>query len=256
LLLLKKICVYYSEPLKELYKTEVRALAHQLGVPVPLLSRHPFPGPGLGVRLLCSKGGDKAPDVTAELTAVLAPFPGLSGACLPIKSVGVKADVRSYEHPVLLTATIGEGQEEPTWEMLMEACRLILRDVPHVNRVVYNLSGKVPQSFKALAATMTKDRLDLLRQADHFVMEGLRRHGLYDSIWQCPTAMVPMSIDGVGSEMVVVRPVHTKRAMTARPASFPDALVKELRSEILSLDGVSGLTLDLTSKPPGTIEWE
>jgi GMP synthase (glutamine-hydrolysing) len=96
----------------------------------------------------------------------------------------------------------------------------------------------------------------LLFSTDQFVMDGLRRHNLYDSIWQCPTAMVPMSIDGIGTEMVVVRPVHTKRAMTARPASFPDALIEELRKNVLSLDGVSGLTLDLTSKPPGTIEWE
>jgi GMP synthase (glutamine-hydrolysing) len=94
-----------SEPLKELYKTEVRALARQLGVPVPLLSRHPFPGPGLGVRLLCSKGGDVSPSVESEMTAALAPFPTLSGFALPIKSVGVKADVRSYEHPVLLSSS-------------------------------------------------------------------------------------------------------------------------------------------------------
>ena len=145
----------------------------------------------------------------------------------------------------------------PSHSDLLEATRIILRDVPHVNRVVYNLSGTAaPTSFTSLAATMTKDRLGLLRECDHFVMEGLRRHNLYDSIWQCPTAMVPMSIDGKGTELVVVRPVHTKRAMTARPASFPSLLIEELRREVLVLDGVSGLCLDLTSKPPGTIEWE
>ena len=103
---------------------------------------------------------------------------------------------------------------------------------------------------------MTRDRLDLLREADNLVMEGLRRHGLYDTIWQCPTAMVPMSVDGKGRELVVVRPVYTKRAMTARPAQLPQALVEELRASILALEGVSGFVLDLTSKPPGTIEWE
>ena len=159
-----------SEPLKELYKTEVRDLARQLGVPTPLLARHPFPGPGLGVRLLCSKGGDVAPDVSEKLAQVLSPFPSMTGMCLPIKSVGVKADVRSYEHPVLLTSTPKEGEAPPTWENLLEATRLILRDVPHVNRVVYNLSGKVPTSFQALAATMTKDRLDLLREAGKFLL--------------------------------------------------------------------------------------
>ncbi len=103
---------------------------------------------------------------------------------------------------------------------------------------------------------MTRDRLDLLRECDHMTMEGLRRHGLYDKIWQCPTAMVPLSVNGKGSELVVLRPVHTKRAMTARPAQLPDALIAELRASVLALEGVAGLALDLTSKPPGTIEWE
>ncbi len=128
-----------SEPLKELYKTEVRALARQLGVPHALLSRHPFPGPGLGVRLLCAKGDGRGNDVSAALAATLAPFPALSGHVLPIKSVGVKADVRSYEHPCMITAD--PALDTPSWEVLLEACRLVLRDVPGVNRVVYNLAG-------------------------------------------------------------------------------------------------------------------
>jgi GMP synthase (glutamine-hydrolysing) len=87
-------------------------------------------------------------------------------------------------------------------------------------------------------------------------MSGLCRHGLYDEIWQCPTAMIPLIIDGQGQELVVARPIHSKRAMTAQPASLPTALLDELRRDILALEGVSGLALDLTSKPPGTIEWE
>ncbi len=87
-------------------------------------------------------------------------------------------------------------------------------------------------------------------------MEGLRRHKFYDEIWQCPTCLLPLSIDGRGRELVIIRPVHSERAMTAAAAPLPDALLDELRGSILSLEGVSGLCLDLTSKPPGTIEWE
>jgi GMP synthase (glutamine-hydrolysing) len=87
-------------------------------------------------------------------------------------------------------------------------------------------------------------------------MEGLRRHGLYDSIWQCPTVMVPLEVDGAGREFVIVRPIHSERAMTATPAKLPDALLAELREQILPLPGISGLALDVTTKPPGTIEWE
>jgi GMP synthase (glutamine-hydrolysing) len=197
---------------------------------------------------LCSEGTDEVPDVQSDLDAIAGEF-GLKAAVLPIKSVGVKADLRVYEHPVLLSGGT-------SFETVVEASRRILSDVRDVNRAIWNLSDSAPGSFRSLAATMTRPRLDLLREADALVMDGLHRHGLYDSIWQCPTAMVPLEIDGQGRELVVIRPVHSERAMTARPASLPAELIAELRESILSLEGVSGLALDLTSKPPGTIEWE
>jgi GMP synthase (glutamine-hydrolysing) len=236
------------EPLADLYKVEVRALGRQLGIPDHALDRHPFPGPGLGVRLLCSKGEGGSPDVATQLEKYGNPA-GLKTLALPIKSVGVKADLRCYEHPFLLTG-------DASFETLLETSRQILSKVPDVNRALWNLSGQAPQSARVLAATMTKDRLDLLREADHAVMEGLRRHGLYDSIWQCPTAMAPLELDGQGRELVIIRPVHSTRAMTAAPVQLPATLVAELRETIMALDGVSGVALDLTSKPPGTIEWE
>ena len=63
-------------------------------------------------------------------------------------------------------------------------------------------------------------------------------------------------IDGNGRELVVLRPIYSKRAMTASAADLPETLIAELKEEILQLSGVSGLVLDITSKPPGTIEWE
>ncbi len=236
------------EPLADLYKVEVRELGARLGIAEHALNRHPFPGPGLGVRLLCSKGTDTAPDVQSALDALVGQF-GLTAAALPLKSVGVKADLRCYEHPVLLSG-------DAPFETLLEATRRILGEVPDVNRVIWNLSNTTPGVFRPLAATMVRERLDLLREADHLVMEGLHRHGLYDSIWQCPTAMIPLEIDGKGQELVVIRPVLSERAMTARPAPLPHALLTELRESIGALEGISGVALDLTGKPPGTIEWE
>ena len=87
-------------------------------------------------------------------------------------------------------------------------------------------------------------------------MEALRRHDLYDEIWQCPTVLVPIEVGGREGEMVVVRPIRSKRAMTASPVELPPVVLDELRQQILGLDGVSSLALDITSKPPGTIEWE
>jgi GMP synthase (glutamine-hydrolysing) len=109
---------------------------------------------------------------------------------------------------------------------------------------------------RPLPASVTRARLDLLREADAIVMDGLRRHGIYGEIWQCPTVLVPLEIDGRGRELVIVRPIHSERAMTATPARLPSALIEELRVQILALPSVSGLAYDLTTKPPGTIEWE
>ncbi len=239
------------EPLADLYKTEVRALGERLGLARELIWRHPFPGPGLGVRLLGSEGQSVAGEVDAlqEPVESLARTYGLHALALPIRSVGVKADLRSYEHPVMLSG-------DAPWETLLEASGALLKTVPGINRCVWNLMPGSPSEAGNLAASTTHERLDLLREADYLVMEGLRRHGLYDDIWQCPTVLVPMELDGRGRELVVIRPVHSARAMTARPAPLPVALTTELRESIFALPGVSGVCLDITSKPPGTIEWE
>ena len=239
------------EPLAELYKVEVRELGERLGLDRDMVWKHPFPGPGLGVRLLCSAGVADTTEferMVPEVKAAAGKF-GIEAEVLPIRSVGVKADLRAYEHPVLMSA-------DRPWEKIVEAAGTIFRDVYGINRCVWNLAGGSPRSFEPLAATVTRERLDLLREADALVMDGLRRHNVYDEIWQCPTVLVPLRIDGRGREMVIVRPIHSERAMTARPARLPDALIAELKRDILALPGVSGLGLDVTSKPPGTIEWE
>ncbi|MBK5097464.1 MAG: glutamine-hydrolyzing GMP synthase, partial [Gemmatimonadetes bacterium] len=142
------------------------------------------------------------------------------------------------------------------WETLLRAASVLTAEVPGINRCIWNLQSSPPATAVPLAATTTNERLDVLRKADHIVMEGLRRHGLYDEIWQCPTVLVPLDLAGDGGELVVVRPIRSKRAMTATPVELPAALLEEFRRDILALDGVSGLALDVTSKPPGTIEWE
>jgi GMP synthase (glutamine-hydrolysing) len=239
------------EPLAELYKVEVRELGERLGIPREALWRHPFPGPGLGVRALCSDGTpDRDGFETAEpaATEVAARF-GLRALMLPIRSVGVKADLRAYEHPVLLTGDV-------PWPTLLAAVSALTAEVPGVNRCVWNLGDAHPEAARPLPAGMTRTRLDLLREADHIVMDVLRTSGLYDVVWQCPTVLLPLELGDRPGETVVVRPVRSRRAMTATPVEFPGTVLDQLRKQILGLRGVSGLLLDATSKPPGTIEWE
>jgi len=239
------------EPLAELYKVEVRELGEKLGIPREAIWRHPFPGPGLGVRLLCSNGVAPKDDI-ASLQAAVSPIAesfGLRAYVLPIKSVGVKADLRSYEHPVVLCG-------DASFEKLTEVSGNILKEVQGINRCIWNVMGDDPKTVEVVEGYMTRDRLDLLREADQIVMDALRHHHLYDCIWQCPTAMVPLKINGVGRELVIVRPIKSERAMSATAAELPPVVIDEIRRGIEKLPRISGLTLDLTSKPPGTIEWE
>jgi GMP synthase (glutamine-hydrolysing) len=239
------------EPLADLYKVEVRELGEKLGVPHELVWRHPFPGPGLGVRLLCSNG---TPDRTGfeDAEPAVRQIAGrfsLESLLLPIRSVGVKADLRAYEHPVLLSGSA-------SWQELLGAASSITADVSGINRCIWNLGVTHPTSAHPIAATVTRHRLDLLREADHIVMSALTEYGLYDEIWQCPTVLVPVAFDESEAELVVVRPIRSQRAMTATPVELPQPVIDRIRTAILAVPGIGGIALDITSKPPGTIEWE
>lgn len=239
------------EPLSELYKIEVRELGEKLGIPEDSIRRHPFPGPGFGIRLLCSTGVPDEKELHRISSAVrdIACEYGLHALPLPIRSVGVKGDARSYEHPVLLSG-------EVPWEQVIEAANVILSSVNGVNRCVRNLSDTRPRQVRRLEADVCMERLELLRKVDAEVMGALRRRGLYHGIWQCPTVLAPLEIDHEGRELVILRPVHSGRGMTASPANLPGDVLDELVGTISRFSGISGLCIDVTSKPPGTIEWE
>lgn len=253
------------EPIKELYKVEVRELGADLGIERSFLDRHPFPGPGLGVRLLCNLEEQFDETTTTTLDRItreahaLAGDRNLGAVALPVRSVGVKGDLRSYEWPVLLFGPTGGGKLSPEalWGVILEVANRIYKEVEGVNRCVFDLSGRTSApKVERLAASITRDRLDLLREADAIMMNGLEEHDLMNIVWQCPTVMLPARIDRQGEELVIVRPVLSERAMTARPAQLPPRLLADLQSRIASLPGVSGVCIDVSTKPPGTIEWE
>ena len=246
------------EPLQDLYKTEVRELGRALGLEPASLERHPFPGPGLGIRVAAAhavpEGYDEA-RLRREVEEALGDAAAgggarLEGLPLPVRSVGVKADLRSYELPLLLTGPF------PGWDRLTAIATGLTQRVGGINRCLYELSSRRPRAARLVPATVTRRRLDLLRVLDDIVMRALERHGLLRVVWQCPTVLVPVRLDGRGSELVVVRPVHSERAMTARPAWIGEACAREITEALLEYEEVAGVAIDATSKPPATIEWE
>ena len=160
----EKMGLKLVEPLRELFKDEVRALGRELGLPDSFIGRHPFPGPGLAIRC-----------------------PG----------------------------------------------------------------------------EITRDKLDILRKADAVYIDQIRKHGLYDEIWQAFVAILPVRTVGVMGDgrtydyACALRAVTSVDGMTADYYPFSHDFLSETATRIINeIKGINRVTYDITSKPPGTIEWE
>ncbi len=160
----EKMGLKLVEPLRELFKDEVRALGQELGLPAKFIGRHPFPGPGLAIRC-----------------------PG----------------------------------------------------------------------------EITREKLDILRKADAIFIDQIRKHGLYDDIWQAFVALLPVRTVGVMGDSrtydyaCALRAVNSVDGMTADYYPFTHEFLGETATRIINeVRGINRCTYDITSKPPGTIEWE
>ncbi len=160
----EKMGLKLVEPLRELFKDEVRALGHELGLPAHFIGRHPFPGPGLAIRC-----------------------PG----------------------------------------------------------------------------EITREKLEILRKADAVYIDQIRKHGLYDDIWQAFVAILPVRTVGVMGDgrtydyACALRAVTSVDGMTADYYPFSHDFLGETATRIINeVKGINRVTYDITSKPPGTIEWE
>ena len=233
------------EPLVEFYKDEVRVLGEQLGLPHEVVWRHPFPGPGLAVRCLC--GDATAPVEPADMSLPAS----VTGWVVPVRTVGVQGDERSYSK---LLAVSGFADLEAAGAF----ARRITNEHRTINRVgvvAYARHGRGVAGLAIHPATLTRERVALLREADDAVTRIVRKHGLYDAIWQFPVAMVPLGA-APGQETIVLRPVNSRDGMTADFARVPASVVDEIAATLAALPRVDAVLYDVTNKPPATIELE
>jgi GMP synthase (glutamine-hydrolysing) len=150
------------EPLRSLFKDEVRRVGKELGLADILLGRHPFPGPGLAIRILGAVTKERV-NILQEVDAIfidslrkanLYDMVWQAGAILlPIKSVGVMGDERTYEQVVALRAVESTDGMTADWvhlpfEFLSEVSNKIINNVRGVNRVVYDISSKPPATIE------------------------------------------------------------------------------------------------------------
>lgn len=150
------------EPLRELFKDEVRRIGLELGLPADMINRHPFPGPGLGVRILGEVRKEYA-ELLRRADAIFIEELCNSGwyartsqafaVFLPVRSVGVTGDGRRYEHVVALRAVESVDFMTARWahlpyEFLDHVSRRIINEVEGISRVVYDISGKPPATIE------------------------------------------------------------------------------------------------------------
>ncbi|HOX26407.1 MAG TPA: glutamine-hydrolyzing GMP synthase [Candidatus Krumholzibacteria bacterium] len=150
------------EPLRDLFKDEVRRVGRELGIPASLLGRHPFPGPGLAVRILGEVTAarvsllQRADHIFIEELRRSGQYDAIwqAGAILlPVQSVGVMGDQRTYENAVALRAVTSLDGMTADWarippDLLARVSNRIINEVPGVNRVVYDVSSKPPSTIE------------------------------------------------------------------------------------------------------------
>uniref|UniRef100_A0A9L0KEV8 GMP synthase [glutamine-hydrolyzing] n=1 Tax=Equus asinus TaxID=9793 RepID=A0A9L0KEV8_EQUAS len=285
------------EPLKDFHKDEVRILGRELGLPEEIVSRHPFPGPGLAIRVICAEEPYICKDFpeTNNILKIVADFSAsvkkphtllqrvkactteedqeklmqitslhsLSAFLLPIKTVGVQGDCRSYSYVCGISS-----RDEPDWESLIFLARLIPRMCHNINRVVYIFGPPVKEPPTDVTPTfLTTGVLSTLRQADFEAHNILRESGYAGKISQMPVILTPLHFDRDPLQKqpscqrsVVIRTFITSDFMTGVPATpgseIPVEVVLKMVAEIKKIPGISRIMYDLTSKPPGTTEWE
>ncbi|OGI08945.1 MAG: glutamine-hydrolyzing GMP synthase [Candidatus Melainabacteria bacterium RIFCSPLOWO2_12_FULL_35_11] len=150
------------EPFRKLFKDEVRKVARQLGVPKRIIERHPFPGPGLAIRIIGEVTEEKLYKLR-EADSIIRDEVNKSGlynsiwqvfgVLLPVQSVGVMGDKRTYSNPIVLRAITSEDGMTADWaklpyEVLEKISTRLVNEVPGINRVVYDITSKPPATIE------------------------------------------------------------------------------------------------------------
>ena len=261
------------EPVKDLYKDEVRAIGKKLGLSDELVMRHPFPGPGLSINVLCSNGkisekdSDEFEKASQEIQTIeLDMFcekcrADLKKSVIPVRSVGVQGDFRTYRFPSTLTfKSEGDGfyHLPEKWEKLEKASSTITNAATYINRTLitlYKNPDADKKGFSIQEGYCDKRRLDQTREADAIMLEDLHKNGWYSKIFQHLTINIPYASSPEHCS-IVLRPLCSEDVMTARFAQLPQEDLMATVKKIAALPFVDAIYYDLTNKPPATFGWE
>lgn len=233
------------EPLAEFYKDEVRKIGRILDLSEKLTGRWPFPGPGLAIRVL---GTEKTEQITKF--PLEKKFKNYKAYRFPIRSVGVQGDGRTYREIVAIRGPLSD------YKSLAELSVTLCNRGRIFNRAIVQVAGSAIDlsEGQVRCGGLSKARIELLRQADHVVRTKMEERNQTKSVWQFPVVLIPVSLEG--GETIVLRPVNSEDGMTANWARLQLDLLKEIGEAVAEIPGIDAVFLDITDKPPATIEWE
>ncbi len=234
------------------HKDEVRKVARTLGIPAHIAERHPFPGPGLALRVMTYDGQERASAEEQEKLDRLLRETGaeVSGTVVPIRTVGVQGDFRTYRH---LAVVAGRGHG---WQDAPRISQHVTNGHGNVNRVAWVVGGcEELARVRVAECYLDETSVGLVREVDAVVRKRLEDVKLS----QVLAILVPIGLKRRFS--VAIRTFITNDFMTGRfavpgqdfPASLLDALADEIRRSFAEIDLV---LYDVTSKPPATVEWQ
>ena len=237
------------------HKDEVRRVARKLGLDEKIASRQPFPGPGLAIRLICH---DKLQEVKISNEEVerlndILNNTNQKGYILPIKSVGVQGDARSYRNLCLM-----QGEElNFDWKTVTEKAKEITDSINTINRVGYILNkANFDEKINCFNMRIEDENVDLLREIDSIVTTNLEEA----KVNQTFSVLIPIGITKKYS--IAIRTFVTNDFMTGRPGEIGKEVSKDAIRNIINEieekfgDKIEFIIYDVTSKPPATTEWQ
>ena len=237
------------------HKDEVRKVARMLGLEESIASRQPFPGPGLAIRLLCHDKNEEVIITKEEIDKIneIVNQKGEKAQIIPIKSVGVQGDARSYKNLGIL---YGNGIELD-WNKVTTVAKQITDSINTINRIGYILNVKdVNKKIECFNMKINDECVELLRELDKIVTSNLEK----SRVNQTFAVLLPIGITKKYS--VAIRTFVTNDFMTGKPGGIGlevdktmlEKTIKEIEDNFS--DKIEFIIYDVTSKPPATCEWQ
>jgi len=176
---------------------------------------------------------------------------------------GPSATIKTHHNVGGLPKRLNFKLIEPLKDLFKDEVRLVGKELGMPEEIIYRQPFPGPGLAVRIIGAITKERLDILRQADWILINEIKKSGVYRKLWQSFCVLLPVKTVGVMGDartyenVAAIRAVTSEDAMTARWAKLPNELLGNISNRIINeVKGINRVVYDISSKPPATIEWE